>query len=354
MARRDVAVIGAGLYGTSLACCLAREGLSVALHERTLPGAGDTGRSFGMIRRHYSNEVTVRLAKRGCELLQADPSSAFVRTGYMLTVGPEQSHACVANVALGRKVGVDTELLDPDSVAAVEPLISLDGIAAAAYEPDAGVVDAGKLALAWFAEAVALGVEVHVGEPVTPDARVTAICAGGWSTEMAPEIPVTLRRIEISVHGEAPVRATVSDAVTNVVTRPIASGGAWVVAYGGDVRYARRDECDGLPDPAYEDAVRAALRERYPSIAGAPRIGGWAGAYDTTPDWNPAIGFLDEERYVVMGMSGHGLKLAPAVAECAAAQIAGREPPIDIAALRPQRFAEGDLLHLAYGPGARA
>jgi len=100
--------------------------------------------------------------------------------------------------------------------------------------------------------------------------------------------------------------------------------------------------------------VRAALGERYPSIAGAPRIGGWAGAYDTTPDWNPAIGFLDDERYVVMGMSGHGLKLAPAVAECAAAQIAGREPPIDISPLRPQRFAEGDLLHLAYGPGARA
>ena len=189
-------------------------------------------------------------------------------------------------------------------MAEVEPLISLDGIAAAAHEPDAGVVDAGKLALAWFAEAVALGVEVHVGEAVSPDARVTAICAGGWSTEMAPEIPVILRRIEISVHGEAPVRATVSDAVTNVVTRPITSGGAWVVAYGGDVQYARRDDCDGLPDPAYEDAVRAALRQRYPSIAGAPRIGGWAGAYDTTPDWNPAIGFLDDERYVVMGMSG--------------------------------------------------
>jgi sarcosine oxidase, subunit beta len=354
MARRDVAVIGAGLYGTSLACCLAREGLSVALHERTLPGSGDTGRSFGMIRRHYSNEVTVRLAKRGCELLQADPASAFVRTGYMLTVGPAQRDACEANVALGAGIGVDTELLEPDAVAAVEPLISLDGIAAAAHEPDAGVVDAGKLALAWFAEAVRLGVEVHVGNGTPPDARVAAICAGGWSAELAPEVPVTLRRIEISVHGEAPVRATVSDAVTNVVTRPIAAGGAWVVAYGGDVQYERRDDCDGGADPAYEGFVRDALRERYPSIAGAPRIGGWAGAYDATPDWNPAIGFLDDERYVVMGMSGHGLKLAPAVAECAAAQIAGREPPIDIAPLRPQRFAEGDLLHLAYGPGARA
>ena len=140
---------------------------------------------------------------------------------------------------------------------------------------------------------------------------------------------------------DAPVRATVSDAVTNVVTRPIASGGAWVVAYGGDVQYERRDDCDGRADPAYEGFVRDALRERYPSIAGAPRLGGWAGAYDATPDWNPAIGFLDDERYVVMGMSGHGLKLAPAIAECAAAQIAGREPPIDIAPLRPGAVRRG-------------
>jgi sarcosine oxidase subunit beta len=354
MARPDVAVIGAGLYGTSLACSLAREGLSVALHERTLPGSGDTGRSFGMIRRHYSNEVTVRLAKRGCELLQRDPASAFVRTGYMLTVGPEQRDACAGNVDLSASLGVETELLEPDRVAEVEPLISLHGIAAAAYEPDAGVVDAGKLALAWFAEAVRLGVEVHVGDAAAPDGRVTAICAGGWSKQLAPEVPMRLRRIEISVHGGAPVRATVSDAVTNVVTRPIASGGAWVVAYGGDVQYERRDDCDGEADPAYERFVRDALRERYPSIAAAPRIGGWAGAYDITHDWHPAIGFLDDDRYAVIGTSGHGLKLAPAVAECAAAQIAGREPPIDITPLRPQRFAEGDLLRLAYGPGARA
>ena len=53
-------------------------------------------------------------------------------------------------------------------------------------------------------------------------------------------------------------------------------------------------------------------------------------------------------------MSGHGLKLAPAIAECVAAELAGREPPIDLHPLRFSRFAEGDLLHLAYGPSARA
>ena len=56
-----------------------------------------------------------------------------------------------------------------------------------------------------------------------------------------------------------------------------------------------------------------------------------------------------------MGMSGHGLKLAPAVAECAAAQIAGREPPIDIsaaasAALRGGRPAAPRLRARRAGP----
>ena len=195
---------------------------------------------------------------------------------------------------------------------------------------------------------------MHVGEAVSPDARVTAICAGGWSTEMAPEIPVILRRIEISVHGEAPVRATVSDAVTNVVTRPIASGGAGsspTAAMCGTPAATTATAC-----PTRRTRTRCARRCGSATRASPGRRGSAGGRvpYDTTPDWNPAIGFLDDERYVVMGMSGHGLKLAPAVAECAAAQIAGREPPIDISPLRPQRFAEGDLLHLAYGPGARA
>src|SRR5690242_16800593 len=198
MPRTDVAVVGAGLFGTSLACALAREGLTVSLHERRLPASGDTGRSFGMIRRHYSNEVTVRLAKRGCELLRADPASAFNQTGYLLTVGPAQRDACDGNVALGRSLGVDSRLLEPDEVAALEPLIDVTGIAAAAYEPDAGLVDPGKLALAWFAQAMALGVDVRVGEDAPGDARITAYCAGGWTPELVPELQdVVLRRIEI-------------------------------------------------------------------------------------------------------------------------------------------------------------
>jgi sarcosine oxidase subunit beta len=58
--------------------------------------------------------------------------------------------------------------------------------------------------------------------------------------------------------------------------------------------------------------------------------------------------------YLAVGWSGHGFKLSPAVGEVVAAEVSGRAPLIDVGALRPERFAEGRLLRLAYGPGARA
>ena len=108
------------------------------------------------------------------------------------------------------------------------------------------------------------------------------------------------------------------------------------------------------PIPAIRSWCGQALRVRYPSLAGAGYAGGWAGAYDVTPDWNPVVGWVRDDVFAIAGMSGHGLKLGPAIAESAAAVIAGREPPIDLRPLRFERFAEGDLLSLAYGPGARA
>ena len=45
---------------------------------------------------------------------------------------------------------------------------------------------------------------------------------------------------------------------------------------------------------------------------------------------------------------------SPSVGEVVAAEVSGRTPPIDVGELRPERFGEGRLLRLAYGPGARA
>ncbi len=92
----DTAIIGAGIVGLATAHALRRDDAgSVALFDRSWPGSGDSGRSFSMVRRHYSNAVVARLAIDGSRTIRdwADEvgvaDAGFARCGYLLTV-PER------------------------------------------------------------------------------------------------------------------------------------------------------------------------------------------------------------------------------------------------------------------------
>src|SRR3977135_2306692 len=102
----DVVVIGGGLFGPSLAYQLCRRGAGrVLLLERDTLGSGDSGRTFGMVRRHYSNAVTALLAMRGSRTIMhwADEvgvgDSGYVETGYLLPVPEALVGAARGNVA---------------------------------------------------------------------------------------------------------------------------------------------------------------------------------------------------------------------------------------------------------------
>ena len=58
--------------------------------------------------------------------------------------------------------------------------------------------------------------------------------------------------------------------------------------------------------------------------------------------------------YACFGGSGHGFKLGAPIGESLAAQITGGTPRIDLRALRPTRFAEGQPITSAWGSGNRA
>jgi glycine/D-amino acid oxidase-like deaminating enzyme len=128
------------------------------------------------------------------------------------------------------------------------------------------------------------------------------------------------------------------------------------VAYAGEDPLGVADDCDHAASPGYADVVRRSVGERYPRLGAFAIERAFAGPYDITPDWNPILGPCPgiEGLYLAVGWSGHGFKLSPAVGEVVAAEVTGRTPPIDVTPLRPERFAQGRLLRLAYGPGARA
>jgi sarcosine oxidase subunit beta len=66
----DVIVIGAGIMGCSAAFELAQRGLKVAVVEKGGIGAGSTGKSSAIIRQHYSNELTARMALYSLRVFQ--------------------------------------------------------------------------------------------------------------------------------------------------------------------------------------------------------------------------------------------------------------------------------------------
>jgi sarcosine oxidase, subunit beta len=385
----DIVIVGAGINGLATAHALTRDGhRGVTVFDGGWPGSGDSGRSFSMVRRHYSNAVTARLAMAGSQTI-ADwenevgvADAGYVRCGYLLTVPDRLETACRENVARLQRIGLDTHFLEPDEIGEVEPQLSLDGVAGAAYEPDGGFADAQKMCLGWFAAACSRGLGHRLGcrvralrveggrvTGVETDAGFTAagmvvLATGAWTNDLlrpvGAEQPIELRRLQVLVASREPGQslpsAVCSDAVSNVVVRPDRGRRFCAVAYAGEDPLARADDCDHAASPGYAETVRRGLAERYPGLAEFRVERAFAGPYDITPDWNPILGPCPgiDGLYLAVGWSGHGFKLSPAVGEVVAAEITGRTPPVDVSELRPERFSQGRLLRLAYGPGARA
>src|SRR6476661_306859 len=118
-----VVVIGGGCIGTSIALHLAREGVrDVLLLERAYLCAGTTGQSGAIIRQHYSNDFTAAMARDCLTIFRnwgdtiggGDPR--FQEIGVLVTVGEADTAGLKANVAMQRRLGIETHLLAPSEV----------------------------------------------------------------------------------------------------------------------------------------------------------------------------------------------------------------------------------------------
>ena len=81
----DVIIIGAGVMGCAAAFELARRGMEVVVLERATVGAGGTGRSSAIVRQHYSNETTARMALYSVGVFQEFDERVGGDSGYIPT-----------------------------------------------------------------------------------------------------------------------------------------------------------------------------------------------------------------------------------------------------------------------------
>jgi len=382
----EFVVVGAGIVGTNIAMQLSRRAVgSVLLVDAGGPAAGMSGRSFRQVRTHYSNEVTTRLAHRGIEILRGWSdhvgigASGYEPVGYLLAVAEDQADGCAANVALGRSLGIRTELVPAVRLREIEPLLATDGLVCGAWEPDSGLVDPVKVTLSATVAAQMAGARTLFGKPVralridrervtgviTDDGDINAgtvvLAVGPWAPRLLAgtgiDLGMRLHTLELTVLRRPPEVAGLITAVTHapsgLVARCDSGPFAVAVAYPASaVQPEFPHEARVAPDA--EPRLRRALAAALPSLASAEVVSTIAGVYDVTPDWHPILGPWPgiDGLYLAVGFSGHGLKLAPAVGEAVADELAGRTPAVDISPLHPAMTPRP--LSFAYGPGARA
>lgn len=374
----DVIVIGGGINGCSTALHLAQHGVSVTLVEKDRIGEGPTGQSSAIIRQHYSNELTARMAKYSLEVFRdfnerVGGECDFQNAGFVALVAAKDRAGLEANVALQKGVGINTELLQAEALREIMPDLYTADLVAAAWEEDSGYADPYLTVTSYAAAARRAGVNVLQDTAVTgirqTSGRVTGVtttvgdfsapvvvnCAGPWGAHVARmaglDVPVNPCRVQVGFfkrpRGHEAPHPVVADFINATYFRP-ETGGLTLVGL------VDPEEANAIVDPdAYREGVDTEfildsgerLIRRYPAMEQSGSTGGYAALYDITPDWHPII---DEAPpgsgfFLCVGFSGHGFKLGPATGRMTAERVLGAsEALFDPHLFRLSRYAEGD------------
>ena len=373
----DVVIVGAGVIGASCAFHLARAGLRVLVLDRApAPGAGSTGRATGGFRAQFATAINIRLSLLARTQLAAfrdatgvDPG--FVPVGYLWLAAPHELAALRDAHALQTREGLDeARVLAPDEIAQLNPHVALDGIAGAAWCPTDGVLRPLELLRGYLEAAARLGVEVHWNEPVTDLARdgerITTVttprgsyatglvvdACGAWAAPLAAlagvELPIVPLRRQVAI-----TEPTFALPATTPLTIWLGDGFHFRVR-DDRVLLLRptpgdpRDPWSDRVDSAWLDAINADYATRIPALrdVALDRPRAWAGLYEMSPDGHALLGYSTcPNLLLVNGSSGHGVMHAPALGLLAAElAVHGAARSLEIHALRPSRFAEGDPL----------
>ncbi len=368
----DVAIVGAGVIGLSVAFHLAERGVGdVVVYEREGTGAGASGVQPGGVRQQWSTRLNCVMARDSLaffddlpERLQPRVDPGFRPCGYLFVAHePATLERLRSDVVVQNQSGVPSRILSADEAARLVPGLKADGLAGAAFCHEDGYFDRPQGVVEAFAEAARrLGVaiahaDVRSIDPSGTGWRLTfgdGTSAGAGCVVLAAAVdtPALLRPLG----AELPIVAEdrwifLSEPVPERLLEPL------VVA--SDRRFAAKQLANGRLLASDLDArgasgeardlwrrrVKQTVVELLPRLEFVDLPHLVHGVYDVTPDHQAVVGELPgrEGLFVAAGFSGHGFMMAPEIGRGVAALVVGEAPGEGFAHLRPERFEHGTL-----------
>ncbi|WP_224199450.1 NAD(P)/FAD-dependent oxidoreductase [Pacificimonas flava] len=351
--RFDVAVVGAGMAGISLAALLAPERSVVVLEREAHPAMHATGRSAAFYAETYGGPGVQPLTTASRDLLFSPPpefsEQPLVSDRGALHVARQGKEAFLDALSTDFDgTGVRIETLTAAETEAKAPLLRADWRRQSLWEPGCRDIDVAGLHAAYLRQARRAGAQILTEAELesasflenwqieTRRGRVQAdllVNAGGaWADHVAAACGV-------SPIGLQPLRRTM---VVADLDRPVADdwpltvdaeGGFYYKPDAGRLWISPHDEVPAPAGDAQPEEIDIAVAvDRFESAADAhvARIErSWAGLRTFAPDRLPVYGFeaADNPFFWCAGQGGFGIQTAPAAADLCAALILGRPVP---------------------------
>jgi sarcosine oxidase subunit beta len=371
--RASVVIIGGGVMGLSTAYHLAHAGVTdVVLIEKSEFGSGSTCKAAGGVRAQFSDAVNIELGARSLKTFETfkatfDQEIDLHQVGYLfLLEKPEHVEAFERNVALQNEMGVPSRLIDVAEAKALSPLISTEGLLAAAYSPTDGHCTPESVVNGYA------GAARRAGARLVRNCAVTAIdSTGGTLTQVVTERGAIATDAVICTAGawsrdvgamvgvHLPVEPLRRQILTTEAMPGLDPHTPFTIDFSTSFYFHGEGQglLLGMSDPHESPGFKLtvsdewlaglgdAIGRRAPDISEVGLCAGWAGLYEMTPDHNALIGEADGvSRFLyATGFSGHGFLMGPAVGEVMRDLYLGRTPVVDVGSLTASRFDSSGL-----------
>jgi len=374
----DIVIIGAGVMGASVAYHLAqRGGGDVLVLERFgASGLGSTGKATGGFRCQFTTEVYVRLSLLARERLRHFREEFGVDAGYrpvgylFMVKTASQLQALRAAMDVQRAAGLrEVYEVSPDDIRRLSPEVRADDLIGGVFGPTDGYIVPLEIMRGFIEAARRLGVRFEydagwveclaergriVGvrtERGTVETRRVVNAAGPWASLVARtagvEVPVSPLRRQTAITQPFPRLPADTPMTINVDDGfhfRVRDGRAWLLwpqdtpaADPFDTTFDRR-WLPGLLERAYDRVP--CFREVEIDLDRC-----YCGLYEMSPDKHALVGPSPgvEGLYLINGSSGHGVMHSAVLGQLLTEiMLDGRAHTLDIRALRPSRFAEGE------------
>lgn len=368
--RHDLAVIGAGLMGMSVALEAQMRGMSVVMIEAETSARHASSASAGGVRSLNRHPDEIPLARAALSLWETlstrlGQDCGFKRSGQIRVAEDEAAlQALEARAAMTAARGFNHELLVTRAdLRRRIPSIGTHCIGALAVDDD-GFADPLATAHAWRRANTKAGVKLRERTRVTAlerktdgiqvttsdelvEARLVVNTAGAWGDRIArfagDALPLRTAALQMTVTARLPpfVNPVVGSQGRQLSLKQTAQGSVVIGgAYEGDVTNGPDGPVRGTPCPVMAAQNLANAAALFPHLRRARVTRFWAGLEGMTPDGLPCLGPSSMMPGLIhaFGFSAHGFALAPLIGPIVVDLLEGRPTGYNIAPFAPARF----------------